>query len=614
MSKLLNPFQSLSLTDLLDAREAFHIHLINKENVIGTAIGKYRVRLQEGPGEKTLTNTKVDESSWPCILVFVDQWVPYEEFRKKDLDSFIPSTVFLPDGRRVPLCVIKAPSGDASGDLIAEEEILFPSDFIGGGYPLIIQSQGIERVASIGCVVSDGNKYYALTNRHVAGPAGTTVYTRVKGTLVPIGVSTDKFLGNKSFESLYKGFKGSNMVTNVDAALIEIKDYNFWKTDIFGLGTLGKLFDINTSNLTLDIIGSPVRAYGSISGELTAEISALFYRYKSVGGMEFVSDFLMGPRDGDHPLDTRHGDSGTLWVIDTPMAAGAPLPTGTPAPTAPGVKPEFRPIAIQWGQHCFVQGSEERKFNFALGTCLSNVLRELEVDIVGGWNSGSDYTWGEVGHYTIANFATDLVANPQLKKLIDANLELITFKKDTLQTDSAIKRQRKTLDFTPLADVPDLVWKLVGGPFKRPLENPNHFADMDKPDSNNKRLLDLCSGTGDNMKFLSPAEWLSYYSDPAVRDSSKGILPFRVWQIFLQMVDFARRGNTASFVAAAGVLAHYVGDACQPLHISFMFNGKPVPGQPGQKIGEDVHEAFESKLVNKHNKEIIVSVQALIKT
>ncbi len=41
------------------------------------------------------------------------------------------------------------------------------------------------------------------------------------------------------------------------------------------------------------------------------------------------------------------------------------------------------------------------------------------------------------------------------------------------------------------------------------------------------------------------------------------------------MVSFVKDGEAEKFVCAAGILSHYVGDACQPLHISYMFNGDP---------------------------------------
>ncbi|WDF57180.1 hypothetical protein [Mucilaginibacter sp. KACC 22063] len=589
-----NAFRFLSLKDLLDAREAFHVHLMNKENVIGTAVGKYRRRSSGNPaGAKTLDNTYIDDSSWPCLLVFVEKWLTPEEFRRSPvLDGFIPSTVYLPDGREVPVCVIEASSCDASTDLVSPEELAFPSDYIGGGYPLVIQSQGVERIASIGCIVSDGHSYYALTNRHVTGPAGTTVYTKLKGTLVPIGKSAGKQVGNVFFEKVYEGWRSANLVVNADVGLIEITDLNFWKTDIFGLGELGKLVDLNTSNLSLNLIGSPAEAYGCISGHLRGEIAALFYRYKSVGGLEYVCDFLIGPGDKVVGLDTRHGDSGTIWTIPITEPAGK----------------VYRPLAVQWGQHCFVSGGQARKHTYALATCLSNVLRLLEVDIVAGWNTEADYTWGELGHYTIANLATSLVKNIELKTLLQNHLSLITFEQGILKKDTSVKKARQQISYTPLADVPDLVWKIRGGEYQRPLENPNHFADMDKTDSKGQTLLELCSGSGQDMQYLTPQDWLSYYADPDVKDPSKGILPFRAWQIFLKMVEFAGKGDRAAYLAAAGILAHYIGDACQPLHISYMFNGKP---STGGKSGEGVHEAFEAKLVNRYNDEIMTAAQAL---
>lgn len=72
---------------------------------------------------------------------------------------------------------------------------------------------------------------------------------------------------------------------------------------------------------------------------MRGEICALFYRYTELGGSEYVSDFLIGPRDDGSTLGTHPGDSGTLWSID------------------PG-KPDDRPnpIAVQWGGQVFLDG------------------------------------------------------------------------------------------------------------------------------------------------------------------------------------------------------------------------------------------------------------------
>lgn len=37
-------FASLSLLDLLRARDLFHVHLLNKRNVVATAVGRYLIR------------------------------------------------------------------------------------------------------------------------------------------------------------------------------------------------------------------------------------------------------------------------------------------------------------------------------------------------------------------------------------------------------------------------------------------------------------------------------------------------------------------------------------------------------------------------------------------
>jgi hypothetical protein len=115
-------FPSLSLKDLIEARDLYHFHLMNKANVIGTAVGLYLIRdnekwPQEGGLDQKLTyartfgNSQVREYSWPCIMVLVREWVKEEDFGKKDgpdLWDVVPKRLFLPDGRVVPVCVVWA--------------------------------------------------------------------------------------------------------------------------------------------------------------------------------------------------------------------------------------------------------------------------------------------------------------------------------------------------------------------------------------------------------------------------------------------------------------------------------------------------------------------------
>jgi hypothetical protein len=80
-------FNSLSVRDLLEARDQFHTHLANLENVSGTAVGRYLIRNTDPDfhdphsrakppdySPRTLTNSAVTPWSWPCVLVFVDKW------------------------------------------------------------------------------------------------------------------------------------------------------------------------------------------------------------------------------------------------------------------------------------------------------------------------------------------------------------------------------------------------------------------------------------------------------------------------------------------------------------------------------------------------------------
>jgi len=84
------------------------------------------------------------------------------------------------------------------------------------------------------------------------------------------------------------------------------------------------------------------------------------------------------------------------------------------------------------------------------------------------------------------------------------------------------------------------------------------------------------------------------------------------------MVIFASKGQVAEFVCAAGVLTHYLGDACQPLHISKLHDGDPdrpvsrtVHHQNGtvehvqDPLGKGVHAAYEDEMVNANRDELV---------
>jgi hypothetical protein len=582
---------------------------MNKKNVVATAVGLYLVAKDDAARHqpRRLENSVIRPGfSWPCVLVFVDDYEAATVFDAKHQhpDTYVPRSIYMPDGREIPICIVEAKREELTPPAPESQlsSLTFPSTFAGGGYPVIADVQGQEHIASIGCVVTDGHFAYALTNRHVAGIPGETIYTLMNGRRTSIGVSSELQITRQPFTAIYDTFPGKDVFINMDIGLIKIEDRNAFTPMIYGIGQFGKMADVNRYSLSLALIGCPVRAYGCVSGQMQGRIFGFFYRYKSVGGFDYISDFLIGPAD-EKPLATQPGDSGTVWLLETSDDRG------------------LMPIAIQWGGHVFREGPKQTQAPFALATALSNVCRLLEVDLVRDWNIDQVDYWGAVGHYAIANIAVGLVQNKKLKELMQANLGNISFDRDRINAKELKGLSRE--EFVPLADVPDLVWKIgtsVHGN-RGEAEHPNHFADMDKPDDKGETLLDICKGKPQNVDV---DVWLKYYGE--VGDQSKGLLPFRVWQFFDAMKGFAAAGDVNSFVCAAGIVSHYVGDACQPLHISYMFDGDPADTVKGIKHDRQlgnvpadvpraagVHAAYEDNMVNRHTPEIFSGVPAAVK-
>jgi hypothetical protein len=594
-----NDYFHLKIADLLEARELYHVHLMHKKNVVATAIGLYRVRHRDRPpdpkgeyrvgrprGVKTLENTEIRYYSWPCLLVFVEKWVPAGQFenqpegpRPVSQGDWIPPWVYMPDGRKVPVCVVQAPKAKPGPASIGN--CVFPSNVIGGGFPVLVNVQNKERVASIGCLVTDGHHVYGLTNRHVCGEPGEVIYSVFGGNKVRVGKSATKQVSRELFTTIYPSWRSKDVYVNLDVGLIEIDDINFWTSQVYGIGKFNTMEDLSCENMSLKLIGAPVRAYGCVSREMKGEIQAMFYRYKSAGGFEYVADFLIGARTDDKgTFRTHHGDSGTVWFLDT--------------------KDDRRltPIAIQWGGQAFAGNGQDVPTSYAMATCLSTVCNHLGVDLVADWAVDLPEYWGALGHYSIATLALRAIRNGSLKTLMEENSSCISFRLEGLSA-KAVSGLSKN-DFVPLADVPDLVWKM--GPYRRPsaYENPNHFADMDKPEpkpGNGKTLLDICK---DKSK-IDVKEWQRHYQ--VTNDEGRGILPFRIWQIYAEMVKFLRKGQKDKFVCAAGILSHYVADACQPLHISYRFDGDPDDGQP-VPASKGVHGDFDKVMVEYNADEI----------
>ncbi|WP_242181819.1 hypothetical protein [Sphingomonas sp. CARO-RG-8B-R24-01] len=578
-------FSSLSVRDLLEAREAYHVHLAHLSQVYATAIGKYLIRKGDENssdprhrtdpaelGPRTLDNCDVRDWSWPCVLVFVRHWFTPKEIQANPAlaTELVPSFLYLPDGRVVPTCVVQVDPDVRPETSPATPD--FKSDLVGGGFPIRSSAQGRTHVGSIGCLVTDGESVFALTNRHVAGSPGQVIYAGFKNQARRLGVSDPRQLGKVPFEEAYPGWTAHRSVSNLDAGLIRLDDVAGWTAQVYGIGEIGDVVDLNVDTFRLDLIDCPLVAFGAVSGMMKGRILGLFYRYKSVGGTDYVTDLVIAPRDGETALNNYPGDSGAIWFEDE---ASAPI-------NANGAR-KLRPVALEWGGQVLLAPGARTATQLALGICLSTICRTLDVEVIPDWNVGHTEYWGEWGHVKIGSYATSLI-EPELS--LAASMEANA---DVIGVDDAVLKTlppHKNGTFSPLADVADLVWR-----FGRPSDESNHFADMDKPGKDGRTLLELCADPAN----VDPGVWNAYY-DGIGENKKRGALPFRVWQIAEAMIGYAENNRALEFVCAAGIVAHYVGDACQPLHISQYHHGR----DPTDKTHSKVHSIYETTMVAKH--------------
>jgi hypothetical protein len=648
-------FSRLSLSDLLQARDTYHYHLLNKANVVGTAVGLYLIRHDEawpqkkGEGKsplhkktyaRTFANSEVRDYSWPCILALVRDWATEADFgagAQYDPSQFVPKTLYLADGRAVPVCVVQVDQvGDAAARDLPPPRVA-PGFPLGGGLPINVQVQGVEYQATAGCLVSDGHLTYALTARHVCGETGTAVSSRLRSGPVSVGLSSDKQLTRKLFSEVYPDFPGRRTYVTLDVGLIRIDAVDAWTSNTYSLPALGPLADIHEHNLTLRLIDKPVLGYGAVSGLLRGTIKALFYRHQSVGGYDYVSDFLIDPGKGP---GTRHGDSGMIWHLDV-------TEDDPKAPKALCAR-DLRPLALEWGGQVFA--NEGSRSAFAVATSLSNVCKLLDVELVTDQSRGVSGYWGRTGHYSIAAFAIQLIKNPGLKAFMKANADVLSFDLQTIEGktfDKDVGQLSIADKFVPLADVPDEIWKKLptgkkaveggrdvsaGKTGSDGPEHPNHYADIDAPDGpHGETWRAQCLADDAN---LTPAAWQAFYARMATnadKDGNKaaaqqyrtafkqGILPFRVWQFFDAMVGFLKAKDVVGFLTAAGTVAHYVGDGSQPLHGSIYADGDPsrtaerdhplLGTTETVMYGKGVHSAYETAMVSYKAAELIPLIQ-----
>jgi hypothetical protein len=661
--KTSSTYSSLSLKDVIAARDHFHYHLMNKKNVVATAVGLYRIRKKDRwPGKehpiqpnrshgnrprRTLFNSEVRPYSWPCVYVFVSEWEKAENLAKQGASDVVPKCLYLPDGRVIPVCVIEARKQHLATNLPIDPNRT-PRNLFGPGAAIVNEDgQGLPRVGTAGCIARDSDRYYVLSNRHVVGEPGTRVLGLQPQRRPEIGVSAKKSLGREDFHEIYPGFASTNQYCLMDVGLVDLDDITQWKTAVPGISPTGPVLDLYDNSLTLKLTGMKVVGFGAVTGAMRGEIHGLFYRFKAMGGSEYIADFMIGPEsygvgtdvkepdDENIALEVAHGDSGTVLFIEHQDDEQRT----TRKNKKKTEKKVYYPFALLWGKQDVFDDGKHASHPFALATALSTALDRLDLDLVLDINADQDYIWGWVGHYAIGTAlpsAVQLSNSPKLRKFIDKNLSLLT-----LTPSAALDNNKRVIvagdvqhpQFVPLADVPDNVWKsnvnfyqvedADGKKHRKPgpgsrgqSDNPNHFADIDLPYKNHKTFLAYLAQNMDDG--LDPDVWLDYYDSVKGKfaawsaaigktsppESHWGALPFRIWQLFDAMVDAAHNGRQAEFLCAGGVLIHYVGDACQPLHTSYLSQGDPDrvvprPRSTGNKLEADgVHSGYEDDMVN----------------
>ena len=412
-----------------EARDLYHWHLTHQRNVVGTAVGLYYIRTSDPwpssrrssrttptpPGRKpprTFQNSGIRDYSWPCVLVLVERWLQPEDFGtgpgQVSVDEKVPTTLYLPDGRTVPVCVVQVDPAEPARDPVPAW--VWPERVIGGGLPVITRSQGEEHVASVGTLVTDGHTVYALTARHVCGPVGTPVSTRLRRHEVEVGQASEHQLMRVPFDVAYPDLVCHRTYLTLDAGLVEVDELADWTSQTYGLPPAGPFADLSEHNLTTKLVNAEVVAFGAASGYLRGRIAALLFRYRSIGGYDDITDFLIAPGPGQH--GSQPGDSGTVWHLRQ---------------TADDGSVQLLPIALQWGGENLVGATPGRGFNFALASSLTNVLRLLDVSLVVDHNTQAQPFWGKTGHYTIASLACEHLRTSRLRTLMRNNLDRIGF-------------------------------------------------------------------------------------------------------------------------------------------------------------------------------------------
>jgi hypothetical protein len=75
--------------------------------------------------------------------------------------------------------------------------------------------------------------------------------------------------------------------------------------------------------------------------------------------------------------------------------------------------------------------------------------------------------------------------------------------------------------------------------------------------------------------------------------------------MYQEMVRALKNKELDKFICAGGTMSHYVGDACNSLHVSYLHHGR-------DESEKNVHSDYENKVIDKHKPELFEMVNGKV--
>ncbi len=181
---------------------------------------------------------------------------------------------------------------------------------------------------------------------------------------------------------------------------------------------------------------------------------------------------------------------------------------------------------------------------------IGQALRIVLIVFVSLILSQNGFAWGEKGHKLITRKAIELLPK-----------EMNFFMKWSAEIEdlSVEPDRRRNYDST---------------------EHPKHFIDIDF-------YKEFNAGT----MIFDKQELLKIYGDSIV--TAMGILPWTIVDTYNALVKAMKEKNRDRILILSGDLAHYIGDASQPMHTILNYDGQ-LSGQNG------IHRRYESVMVDRY--------------